>query len=109
MSASDATVYLTKIAAAQRQLDAAIRMAFAGEDELAIHTVLSAAYRIVRDLREKRGRREQPNEAYATGVFYVARAYATGKENELPKPLRKWADNDRQIREFATFIREQLT
>jgi hypothetical protein len=39
-----------KIVAAQRQLDAAIRMFFAEEDELAIHTVGAAVYTVLRDL-----------------------------------------------------------
>jgi hypothetical protein len=52
----NAEVVVFKLAAAQRQLDAAIRMYFSGEDELAIYTVAAAAHRILRDLMEKRGR-----------------------------------------------------
>lgn len=44
---SKATLALTKVADAQRQLDAAIRMFFAEEDELAIHTAAAAAYRVL--------------------------------------------------------------
>jgi hypothetical protein len=39
-------------AAAQRQLDAAIRMTLAEEDELAIRTVVAAAYGILRGLKQ---------------------------------------------------------
>jgi hypothetical protein len=45
MPTSSGTLHINKIAAASRQLDAAIRMFFAKEDELAIHTVASAASR----------------------------------------------------------------
>ena len=49
------SVDITKTAAAQRQIDAAIRMMFSGEDSLAVHTVVAAALGIVRDLTKKRG------------------------------------------------------
>jgi hypothetical protein len=42
MRALPGTVHINKIAAASRQLDAAVRMFFTKEDELAIHTVASA-------------------------------------------------------------------
>lgn len=48
-------IHLTKQAAAQRQLDAAIRILFAGEDDLAIHTLVSAAHTVVADLDKKKG------------------------------------------------------
>jgi hypothetical protein len=48
-----------KEAAAQRQLDAAIRMTLHDEDELAIHSVVAAAYGVLRGLKKKKhGRRE---------------------------------------------------
>lgn len=49
-----ASVSITKLSAAQRQIDSAIRILFAGEDALAVHTVVAAAHRIVLDLAEKR-------------------------------------------------------
>jgi hypothetical protein len=52
MLAGSGRIYLNKLAAAQRQLCAAIRLFFAGEDELAVHTVASAAYRVLSDLRK---------------------------------------------------------
>jgi hypothetical protein len=56
MRAAPGTIHINKFAAASRQLDAAIRMFFAKEDELAIHTVASAAFRLLRDLTAKRGK-----------------------------------------------------
>lgn len=64
-----ATVHVTKLAAAQRQLRAAVRMFFAGEDELAIHTVASAAYRLS-DLKADRGR-DEVGDYYLTAIFYL--------------------------------------
>lgn len=76
-----AQVFINKLEAARRQLDAAIRMTFANEDELAIHTVAAAAYRIVRDLLHKRGRSDS-EELYAAGIYNTARLLATG---EIPQ------------------------
>ena len=52
--ANMAQVYVTKISAAQRQIDAGIRLLFSGEDSLAVHTITAAAHGIVKDLAEKR-------------------------------------------------------
>ena len=49
-----ADIYINKLAAAQRQFDAAVRMFFAQEDELAVLTVGYAALGICEDLFEKR-------------------------------------------------------
>lgn len=46
---------INKIDAARRQIDAAIRMTFGEEDPAAIHSVIGAAHRVVRDLCERRG------------------------------------------------------
>lgn len=48
-------IRVTKIEAAQRQTDAAIRMLFNGEDPVAVHTVAAAAGRILKDIAEQRG------------------------------------------------------
>jgi hypothetical protein len=52
-------------------------MFFAGEDELAVHTVASAAYRIISDLKKKRGR-DEVGDYYLTMIFYVVRDYRRG-------------------------------
>ncbi|HEX4113365.1 MAG TPA: hypothetical protein VH020_12590, partial [Stellaceae bacterium] len=49
------TVTITKEAAAQRQLDAAIRWLFANDDILPIHSVAAAAGEVLRSLAEKHG------------------------------------------------------
>jgi len=50
-----AKIKLNKPEAARRQIDAAIRMLFSNEDPVAIHTVSMAAFKILRDLAEKKG------------------------------------------------------
>jgi hypothetical protein len=81
-------VYVTKVAAAQRQLDAAIRMTLVDEDALAIHTVAAAAYRILRDIKKQRNHREL-NERLGTGLFHLARDLVSGEIEELPEQVRK--------------------
>ena len=46
---------ITKTQAAQRQIDAGIRMLFRNEDPVAIHTVAMAGFRILRDLAKESG------------------------------------------------------
>ena len=46
---------IEKTEAARRQIDAAIRWLFAGEDPIPVFTVASAGYRILRDIADKRG------------------------------------------------------
>lgn len=49
------TLKITKVAAAQRQIDAAIRMFFLDIDELAVHSVAGAATKLLQELHRKRG------------------------------------------------------
>jgi len=87
-----AIIRTNKPDAARRQCDAAIRMLFRREDPLAVATVAGAAFRLVRDLSEKKGdgrvwghikRMIRPGiEAEAWKVF-----------NKVPNFL-KHADND---------------
>ncbi len=90
-------VYITKLAAAQRQLRAAIRMFFGGEDELAVHTVVSAAYRIITDLKKERGQ-DEVGDYYLTEIFYCVRDYRRGT---LPAYLKNDQAAMNWIREMA--------
>ncbi len=81
-----ASVHLTKLAAAERQLNAAIRLFLINEDPLAIHTVGAAAYRILRDLKQRRGRSEL-SDLYGRGLYYVARDLVDGKLESMPAEL----------------------
>ncbi len=48
-----AKIEVDKISAARRQINAAIRLLFSDEDPIAIHTVASASFRVLKDLAEK--------------------------------------------------------
>ena len=88
MSEMSGKVYVLKLVAAERQLREAIRMFFEQRDELAIHTVASAAYRILRDMKEKRGLDEAADTQFR-GIFYLVRDYRRGT---LPREVREDAD-----------------
>ena len=97
-SSSVASIHVTKLAAANRQLCAAIRMFFAGEDELAIHTVASASYHLISDLKKQRGRNEV-GDHYLNSVFYSVRDYRRGtlpsyltEDPKTMKLIREWAE-----------------
>jgi len=92
-----ATVYITKLAAAQRQLNAAIRLFFVREDELAIHTIAHAAYRLLADLKTTRGR-EEAEDVYAAAIFYSVRSFHRGA---LPDYISQNPDAMKWIRNLA--------
>jgi hypothetical protein len=86
MSEAASIVHINKIAAAGRQLDAAIRMFFGKEDDLAIHTLGYAAFRILRDVTEKRGRNFTAD-LLRNGVFAIAKRYSDGVLSEAELKL----------------------
>jgi len=94
---SPAKLHITKLAAAKRQLRAAIRMYFAGEDELAIHSVASAAYRLLADLKAERGM-EEAADVYLASIFYVVRDY---RRESLPKDMTSNPEFMDWVRKFA--------
>lgn len=63
-------IFVNKLSAAERQLSAAIRMYFMEEDQLAVHTVASAALNLYADLMKFRGK--EP--ALYGGIYGVLRA-----------------------------------
>ena len=95
--AHQAEILITKLEAARRQLCAAIRMYFSAEDELAIHTVASAAYGIIRDLKAHRNR-DEVGDFFLTSIFYAVQEYRTGK---LPSYLANNAEFMKYISEIA--------
>jgi hypothetical protein len=76
-----AKVYITKLVAAKRQLRAAIRLFFAKEDELAIHTIAAAAYNLLAELKEMRGGNEAEDRAktICLGLISMARSLQAGQ------------------------------
>ena len=99
----EAKVFFNKLAAARRQLDAAIRMVLADEDELAIHTVAAASYKILRDVKKKRDQ-EALEDQLGYGIFTVASDYASGKLEELPD----WVRNDPDTKSFFEGLVESI-
>lgn len=97
MNNTGATVHITKLAAAQRQLRAAIRLYFVDEDELAIHTVASAAYRLINDLKAARGMAEAADVRLGS-IFYVVRDFRRGT---LPKHISENSEMMRWVVEMA--------
>lgn len=69
--------HVNKLAAAKRQLQASIRLFFMGEDRLAIHTVASAAYGLLKDLKRTFGQNEAAD-YYLTTIFYLVRDFRRG-------------------------------
>jgi hypothetical protein len=74
-------VLVGKLAAAQRQLDAAIRLTFLGEDPLAIYTVTAAALGILLDLLKKR-EKSPLAEQWKNIVVGIARDLVCGKMDD---------------------------
>jgi len=100
MNSLSASIHITKLAAAQRQLRAAIRLYFMEEDDLAIHSVASAAYRIIADLKAERGMNEAADHQL-TSIFYVIRDYRRGT---LPAHITQNAS----LMEWVVSMAEQL-
>lgn len=78
-----ALLHITKLAAAERQVKAAIRMFFGREDSLAVHTVAAAGYQLLADLKTKRGMNEAAD-THLTSIFYAVRSFRRGT---LPKHM----------------------
>jgi len=95
---------LNKLGAAKRQLNTAIRLFFARDDEVAIHTLGAAAYRILRDLKAQSGRLELSH--LLTGVVTnVAQQIVSGKLAELPDAFPPESELGRFILEVAEGLR----
>jgi hypothetical protein len=107
MRASQAVVHINKIAAAKRQLEAAIRMFFAKEDELAVHTVASAAFRVLRDIHFRRRGKTLLSGLQGAGLFYVAKRHSEGKTPEEEIPFLKSSGLLPLIESIAREMKEQ--
>jgi hypothetical protein len=86
MGTETATVFVNKLGAAERKLNAAIRMFLASEDELAVHSVAADAYQILRDLKGKRTY-DDAHKLFLIGLFSIAEELATGKRASIPDKL----------------------
>jgi hypothetical protein len=71
-------IFVNKLSAAERQCAAAIRMYFLEEDELAVHTVASAALNLYADLMKGRGK-DPAIHGQMYGLFRAARDIIEGE------------------------------
>lgn len=55
MEETDTSITLTKLDAARRQLETAVKLWFDEEDAVSIHTLVAAAHRVVHDVAEHHG------------------------------------------------------
>jgi hypothetical protein len=97
---ASAVVHITKLAAAERQLRAAIRLYFDEEDELAVHIVASATYRLLSDLSKARGI-DVAADSYRTGFFYIVRDFRRGT---LPEDMTA----NEELMAFVRSVAEKL-
>lgn len=103
MHEAGAEIFITKLVAAKRQLRAAIRLFFVREDELAIHTIASAAYNLLRELKKTRGRDETEDRAKMLFLGLVSLAKARQAGN-----LPDWAAGDVYLDEVLKTIAESI-
>jgi hypothetical protein len=75
---NDGRQSISKVEAAQRQLNCAVELWFADGDELSIHTLAAAAYQLVHDLKEHKG---------------VARTLLYDATMIKPEQRKKWIDH----------------
>ncbi len=75
-------------------------MFFEREDELAIHTVASAAYSVLSDLKSDRGR-DEAGDHQLNAIFYVVRDYRRGT---LPNTFSEDPEAMRWICEWAELL-----
>ncbi|HQO15743.1 MAG TPA: hypothetical protein PLG02_02165 [Methylotenera sp.] len=80
-------------------------MFFAGEDELAIHTVTSAAYGLLKDLKARRCRDEAADN-HLTSIFYAVRDY---KRGTLPANLMNDSNVMQLIEKVAAALPIQVS
>lgn len=92
-------VHINKPAAAQRELDAAIRIFFSGEDILAVHTLAHAAYSVLHDLDRKRGAKS--DQVYAETLEDMRRKFSGAFASYDVRSFRKlMEDRDRSGANF---------
>ena len=91
-------VHVTKAGAAQRQIDAAIRMLFSGEDPLAVHTVAAAAHGIVADLAEHRGPLDDDDYSAALRAVFEQLTGKTPPVDVIRRELPNFRKQMRRIR-----------
>jgi hypothetical protein len=98
------SVHVNKPAAARRQLDLAIRLFFAREDELGVHTLASAAFTILRNLFRSRKGHFFAEELLRHGFHNMAHEYAAGK---MPKEMIRHVEQCGLKQAFEKIVEEE--
>lgn len=93
-------VAVTKLGAASRLLEAAIRSFLADEDPLATYVIVSASFRVMRDIGEQRGH-DHLEDAFGLTAFYLGRDYLAGS-------LPEFARDDKQLVQLAELVGEGI-
>jgi hypothetical protein len=83
---------LSKLEAARRQLETAIKLYFGHGDEVSIHTLAAAAYSVVRDINEHRGGEPMLKDLHCFLSADLAREFK--KYVNTPENFLKHADKD---------------
>lgn len=97
-------IFVNKLSAAERQCAAAIRMYFSQEDELAVHTVASAALNLYADLMKGRGK-EPAIHGPMYGLFRAARDIIEGEFSLAD--FDNWGEEGRKIlQEQVAYLRD---
>lgn len=98
-----ADLQVTKLGAADRNLNSAIRQFFMEEDPLAIHLVASAAYNVFSDLLKQRGK-EEAFWPLAYGLLRAVRDIADGslRKEEVDRdwPDGSWEHLDQLVQKY---------
>jgi hypothetical protein len=97
---TSASVAVTKLGAASRLLAAAIRSFLADEDLLATYVIVSASFRVMRDIAEQRGH-DHLEDAFELTAFYLGRDYLSGT-------LPQFAREDEQLTKLAKLVGEGI-
>jgi hypothetical protein len=106
MSVPQTTIAISKIAAASRQLDLAIRLFFAREDELGIHTLAWAAFTILRNLFKGRKSHLFAVELLRNGIYSMAHQYADGS---MSKDMRNRVEKSGLKHVLVRIIQEEAS
>lgn len=94
------SVAVTKLDAASRLLEAAIRSFLADEDSLATYVIVSASFRVMRDIGEQRGH-DHLEHAFGLTAFYLGRDYLAGS-------LPEFARDDEQLVQLTELVGEAI-
>jgi hypothetical protein len=96
-------IAITKEAAAQRQIDAAVRMLFLhGEDLIAIHTVAAAARNLLKDLADRRGVDVDVEKRSAVSTILNIRSGRDrfGLNDQAVINYLSWMEDDKRTHQF---------